>query len=599
MSQSQSQSRLRSFSALLAVVALAIPVMAFASVAQPGAARSPQYDIQQLSANEISTLLSSRPVLSPQFSALSQQPGGINFANAAFQRVWERTDKLVASGAVKRSWYWGPAPGAVLQEDYAEGAGGKRVVQYFDKSRMEINNPQGDPNSPFFVTNGLLTVELISGKVQTGNSTYTDRYSAAIPLASDTDDPDAPTYASFLPVSNTPLGDRPAQPAMGQAAILTITRAGTVREDPTKSTYPSTRIAHFEQATKHNIPEAIWQFLNETGPVYNSVNGLTTTARLSDPWFYATGYPISEPYWANVKIAGQKQDVLIQAFERRVVTYAPNGVPGFKVQMGNIGQHYYDWRYRDAGRPATTPTPVVPATPTRPAVTATRIPPTAVPDPNADCSGIPPSQNTTITPSNCGPGGTRFTFIGSGFDVNEVVGVYVTDPTQAVYGAPFQAQPDPQGRVGITFQTDRSFPPGVWAMTMEGVTTKRKAIGYFKLTSPPATPTRPAGGPPPPCDTSASRNGEARPNQGTVGDVIQITARGFQPGENVSYWFTFPDGEVVGTEEGIPGLVNPDGTIGPLPLEIDEFIVEFPGTWGLTFKGDSSGNLAVIYFCIY
>jgi hypothetical protein len=490
-------------------------------------------------------------------------------------------------------------PGSALQEDYAEGQGGKRVVQYFDKSRMEINNPQADPNSPFFVTNGLLTVELISGKVQTGNNTYTDRFPAAIPLASDNDDPDAPTYASFVGVANTPLGDRPAASAVGQPAILVINKAGTVSEDPTKSSYPGTRIAHFEATTKHNIPEAIWLFLNESGPVSTST-GVTQTARLSDPWFYATGLPISEAYWANVKIAGQKQDVLIQAFERRVVTYAPNGVPGFKVQMGNIGQHYYDWRYKDTGRPPGGPTPPAAATPTRPAAgaTATPAPPTPAPNPNADCSGIPAQNNMVVTP-NCGPGGTFFRFLGSGFDVNELVGVYVTDPTQAVYGAPFQAQPDAQGRVGVTFQSGPTFPAGVWAMTMEGVTSKRVAIGYFKITAAAPTPTRVAGGPPPSCDTSGSRNGEARPNSGTDGDVIMITARGFQRDEPVSFWFTFPDGDVIGTEAGVEGLVNADGSIGPLPIEIDSFLTDYPGTWAITFQGDRSGNLAVIFFCVY
>src|SRR5436190_2752398 len=80
-----------------------------------------------------------------------------NFADPAFQKLWERTDSLVAVGTVKRSWLWGPQPNSgPLQEDYAEGAGGKRLVQYFDKSRMEINNPNGNKNDPFYVTNGLL-----------------------------------------------------------------------------------------------------------------------------------------------------------------------------------------------------------------------------------------------------------------------------------------------------------------------------------------------------------------------------------------------------------------------------------------------------------
>ena len=87
------------------------------------------------------------------------------FANSAFQSTWDRTDHPASQGQVKRSFYWGPRPNtAGMQEEYAEGPGGKRLVQYFDKSRMEINNPNGDPNDPFFVTNGLLTVELISGQ---------------------------------------------------------------------------------------------------------------------------------------------------------------------------------------------------------------------------------------------------------------------------------------------------------------------------------------------------------------------------------------------------------------------------------------------------
>lgn len=528
---------------------------------------------------------------------LAAQPG-IGFANAAFQRVWERTDKLVASGEVKRSWYWGPVPGSALQEDYAEGPGGKRVVQYFDKSRMEINNPNADPNSPFFVTNGLLTVELISGKMQVGNSAYVDRNPASIPLASDADDPNAPTYASFLGVSNTPRGDRPAVSQVGQPAILTISRTGAVGEDATKSSYPGVNIAHFEPSTSHNIPQAMWDFLNESGPVYNSANGQTTSARLSEPWFYATGYPISEPYWARVKIAGQMQDVLIQAFERRVVTYTPNGVPGFKVQMGNIGAHYYDWRYRNAGGPPVVPTatprPILPTV--APIATVTAVP-TA--NPNADCSNIPAPRSMVVRP-NCGPPGTTFNFEGSGFQPGESVAYWVTLPDQSVYGTQEQGIANANGQLGVylSLSRDPRVPAGIWATTMRGITSQREAIGYFKVTSLATTPTPTPGGPPPACDTSGSRNGEARPNSGKPGDTLVFVARGFQPGEEVSYWFTFPDGDVVGTEEPLGGFTNPDGSIGPIPFQIPEVFGDYPGTYGLTFQGRTSGNTAVIFFCV-
>src|SRR5205823_1726546 len=49
--------------------------------------------------------------------SVSQQP--TSFASQAFQRTWARTDSPVASGQVKRSWYWGPTPNSGgLQEDY-------------------------------------------------------------------------------------------------------------------------------------------------------------------------------------------------------------------------------------------------------------------------------------------------------------------------------------------------------------------------------------------------------------------------------------------------------------------------------------------------
>ncbi|HKP52608.1 MAG TPA: hypothetical protein VJ183_08140 [Chloroflexia bacterium] len=535
------------------------------------------------------------------------------FAHSAYQATWERTDRPVASGAVKRSWYWGPVPNTGgLQEDYAEGVGGKRLVQYFDKSRMEINNPAGDPKNPFFVTNGLLTVELISGKMQTGNATYVDRYPADIPLASDADDANAPTYMSFQGVANTPLGEHPAGSRLAQSVTATIARNGTVGDDPTKATYPKVNIIYFDQTTKHNIPLAIWEFLNEVGPVYDSATGKANNARLSDPWFYATGLPISEAYWAKVKIAGEMQDVLIQAFERRIVTYVPNGVPGFKVQMGNIGQHYYDWRYKDAGKPAPVSTAVPVAT--RPAGPTATAPAEASPtlSPEQDCSGIPAGQNTTVrvvlpgspgpVAGNCGPGGTVFIFDATGFQPHETVALYFSAPDQAVYGVEQRFPADAAGALSIQFTSFPGFPAGIWALSMEGIDTHHKGIGYFKITAPAPTPTRtPAGtpsGPPPPCDTSSSRNGEAVPNNGRPGDVLQITARGFTPGETVSFWITWPDGYVTGTEHGIEGLVNPDGTIGPLEWEILDEDADYPGVWGLSFQGDDSGNKAVIFFCV-
>src|SRR4051794_10267680 len=64
------------------------------------------------------------------------------FNNPGFENTWNRTDKPVdATTTSGRGYTWGPvAPGAqaVTTEAYN---GGTRKVQYFDKARMEVNNP--------------------------------------------------------------------------------------------------------------------------------------------------------------------------------------------------------------------------------------------------------------------------------------------------------------------------------------------------------------------------------------------------------------------------------------------------------------------------
>src|SRR5947209_5749120 len=120
-------------------------------------------------------------LLAGALPTLSHPAAAQGFADPAFERVWTRTDQLVAAGKVARTWFWGPqANTGGVREEYADAPGGARLVQYFDKSRMEINNPQGDQRSPFYVTNGRLTVELISGKMAVGDNKTVDRPPATL-----------------------------------------------------------------------------------------------------------------------------------------------------------------------------------------------------------------------------------------------------------------------------------------------------------------------------------------------------------------------------------------------------------------------------------
>lgn len=346
------------------------------------------------------TVTSSTPVPTVAIPANIYVAGGkgnFSFANPAFQNVWNRTDRPVAEGKVSRTWFWGPGPNTPgLLEQYKEDPTGRgqRLVQYFDKSRMEINNPAANSSQQFFVTNGLLTVELISGFVQVGEKDFVKFRPACIPMTGDFGDQTAPTYFAFQGVSNTQAGDHNAPDRTGQRALQAIDRNGVVTTDTAKSNIPGINFVHYEAQTKHNIPAVFWDFLNSSGPVYGT-NNQVTNEQLIRPWFYASGLPISEPYWARATVNGAMTDVLVQAFERRALTYVPTNERGFQVEMANIGQHYFDWRYRNfgvcAGNVPGTPTPPVPA------ATGTVVPGTPGATGTAVTTGTPVSTGTVTT----------------------------------------------------------------------------------------------------------------------------------------------------------------------------------------------------------
>src|SRR6476660_3788846 len=101
------------------------------------------------------------------------------------------------------------------------------------------------------------------------------------------------------------------------------------------------------------------------------------------------------------------------------------------------------------------------------------------------------------------------------------------------------------------------------------------------------------------CDTSGTVNGSATPVAGIVGDTIVLRGTGFTAGEDVSFWFTLPDGSVAGTPSPVPGGVNPEGSVGPLPLDSHRGLPS-PGNRrrGNNLPGAPSNHQAIIYFCI-
>ena len=267
-------------------------------------------------------------------AAMAQPAPPDGFADPAFRQIWSVADAPVAAGSAGRSWTWGELPGERRYERYDQAPGAARLVQYFDKARMEVSDPAGDRRSPWFVTCGLLVVELIAGRTQVGAAAFAPRAPADIPVVGDlAGNPDAPTYAMLAPLAAIDGGGR-VPPRLGLRVSATFGPAG-VGDTPALAA-PETAIASYDEVTGRNVPGVFQRFMRGLGAG-------------ADPLF-AFGRPITEAYWARVNVAGRAVPVLFQAFERRLLTYNPANPDPWKVEMGNVGQHYLQWRHGHALR---------------------------------------------------------------------------------------------------------------------------------------------------------------------------------------------------------------------------------------------------------
>ena len=278
--------------------------------------------------------------------ALSATP---TFNDPGFATTWNRVDKPVADlPNPSRGYTWGPqAPGAesITSEPYNNST---RKVQYFDKARMEINDPGGNPANLYYVTTGLLVKEMVSGLRQDGDTLFTPVGASSMQVAGDSNangaNPLAPTYASFRSVATIINGENTQPKAGGSLIKNNLAKSGKVDQiRPPEQRF----LAGYDDVTQHNIADVFVEFSNQRGLVWDGSNYVTDSVLFGNP-LYVLGHPITEPYWVRAVVAGVEQDVLVQLFERRVLTYTPANPACFRVEMGNVGQHYYWWRYRQS-----------------------------------------------------------------------------------------------------------------------------------------------------------------------------------------------------------------------------------------------------------
>ncbi len=304
--------------------------------------------------------------------AVAATPPG--FADPAFGAQWEAGEAVTPN-------FWGGALVAAPLNPQEPYGGGTRLVQYFDKGRMEL----GTNGS---VTNGLLAMELITGKLQLGDSAFDTRPPAAIPMAGDPANT-GPTYAQVQANAAQLLVGVPATPNAPVTRLLD--GMGKLGSTAVGGSDPQAITVAYDATTQHNVPAAFATYRD--------------TATVA-----AIGLAIAEPFWTNVTVGGKATDVLVQAFERRVLTYTPGNADPYKVEMGNIGQHYYQWRYTAPPSTATAPATATTAatlapqpTPTMPVLPAL---PTVVSSPSVPAITAPVSQPPTTPIGTPRPIGT-------------------------------------------------------------------------------------------------------------------------------------------------------------------------------------------------
>ncbi|MCO5177696.1 MAG: hypothetical protein M9890_12115 [Thermomicrobiales bacterium] len=234
---------------------------------------------------------------------------------AYFQRTSEQGQALL----------WGNGPIASLVEPFTGAPGNRRLVEYFERGRMELASEDGEDE----VTTGLLVREMATGDVQVGYDSFVRSDPAQVALFHpSTGSIESVTYADFSEDVRSRAADRTESSG---TVIAWLLPGGDIEERTTPERVSLTR---YDDATGHNVPGIFDSWL-ATAPL----DGMTPLEAL--------GHPISEAYWVESG-KGSGGVSLVQLFERHVVVYTPGLPEGERFSLARSGRHYYQWRYASA-----------------------------------------------------------------------------------------------------------------------------------------------------------------------------------------------------------------------------------------------------------
>lgn len=175
-------------------------------------------------------------------------------------------------------------------------------AQYFDKARIEDH--RGAVDDPLWgMMLGRLTAELIACAPATPLSgtgiTYGEPGEAGRPDARVAPPP------GFR--GGVQEGD---QPSFGRSMFIPV--------DPTLRPAPG-----------YYVPWVFWSAMNRSDLA-------------PDGWLHDVGLPLSPPLWTSASRPGGVRRIMLQAFERTVLTYDDLNPPGWQVERGNLGRDALD-----------------------------------------------------------------------------------------------------------------------------------------------------------------------------------------------------------------------------------------------------------------
>jgi hypothetical protein len=74
----------------------------------------------------------------------------------------------------------------------------------------------------------------------------------------------------------------------------------------------------------YKVPDFLWRYINQA-------------ALFPGGWLHDIGLPMTEAFPANVVKNGEQSEIIMQAFERTVLTYDPKNPPQWQIERANIG----------------------------------------------------------------------------------------------------------------------------------------------------------------------------------------------------------------------------------------------------------------------